>query len=450
MKTPSMRRRGRSLRDAAPMRHMALLFATFLAAGSVSAQTPPAEPDMTLASVVESALRDNPDLTSLLAKWEAMLERRAQAGALPDPMLKYSGMDTASGGKWPNTNEKRLMVEQEFPWFGKRGLREGIAVKDAEAMQLELETMAQDVVLMAKETYYDLYAVQRVIGVTRTDGEVLQSMSKIADAQYATGQRSQQDALKAKSEITMLKQRLLALEAQKNALKAKLNRLMNRRADAPLGTAVTGPPLPAPVSAERLFDLAATNRPEVHAAQVQTERYGLERQLMSKDSAPDYKLGLEYRNFSDSDDMVMFTVSVDLPVWQSKYRAGVREADRMMAASQAAREAAVRQSALDVQDAQFKLMTARQSLDLYRAELIPQAEARFKASEAGYQTGKVDFLDLLESQRFLINAHVMAAMAEGTVGMQSARLDRAVGRDLTAGAPAAGTTGAREGAEHAK
>jgi cobalt-zinc-cadmium efflux system outer membrane protein len=67
---------------------------------------------------------------------------------------------------------------------------------------------------------------------------------------------------------------------------------------------------------------------------------------------------------------------------------------------------------------------------LYKTALVPQAEARFNASEAGYRTGKVDFLDLLESERFLLNARVMTVMAEGNVGMQLARLERAVGTDL--------------------
>ena len=100
--------------------------------------------------------------------------------------------------------------------------------------------------------------------------------------------------------------------------------------------------------------------------------------------------------------------------------------------------AAERQSALDVQDAAFKLQTARSTLELYRMELIPQAQARFSASEAGYRTGKVDFLDLLESERFLLNAKIMAAMAEGTLGMQSARLERAIGTALPADGTQAG------------
>src|ERR1035437_1717251 len=94
---------------------------------TVEAQAPLAATNLTLNEVVDLAVRDNPQLQSLRTKWEAMQERPAQAGALPNPMFTYSGMDMASGGTWPDTSEKRFMVQQEFPWFGKRGLRGGIA-----------------------------------------------------------------------------------------------------------------------------------------------------------------------------------------------------------------------------------------------------------------------------------------------------------------------------------
>jgi outer membrane protein, heavy metal efflux system len=299
-------------------------------------------------------------------------------------------------------------------------------------MQRELGAMTRGVVMMVKESYFQLHAIEEVIATTRKDDEVLHRMAKIAETMYSTGERTQQDVLKAKAEITMLKQRLLELDAQETTLKAKLNTLLNRRADEPLGATVTPPEDGFTGSLEALFALAAANRPEVGAAQAQIERYDLEKKLMAKEGLPDYRLGVEYRSIGYSDDMIMFTVGVDLPVWRSKYRAGVREAELMKASSQAAREAAERQSSRDVQDAAFRLLTARRSLELYRAELIPQAEARFKASEAGYQTGKVDFMDLLEGQRFLLSVRVMAAMAGGDVGMELARLERAVGVELKA------------------
>ena len=417
--------------------HVGLLL-TFCLAAMAWAEPQEIASSLTLDQVVNATLQENPQLRSLRAKWEATKERPVQERALPNPTLNYSGMDMISGGNWPDTGEKRVGVEQSFPWFGKLGLKGKIAEKDAETMQREYETIQREVLMMVKETYFDLYAVQHTLPITRAEEDVLKRIEQIAETKYSTGEASQQDVLKAQAEITMLKQKLLELEQQEIVLKAKLNQLLNRRADAPLGLAVTAPPAGIDVQSEALFSVADKNRPEIKGAEAQIQRSQYERDLMEKEYFPEYRLGVEYRNvgvdwsnFSRSDNMLMFTIGIDLPIWQTKYRAGVREAEKMIESSRAALEAAQRQTSFDVQDAQFKLLTARRTLALYRDALVPQAEARLEASEAGYRTGKVDFLDLLESERFLLNARVMAAMAEGNIGVQHARLERAVGTGLT-------------------
>ncbi len=385
---------------------------------------------LTLDEVVDAAVRDNAQLHALRARWEAIRERPVQARTLPNPMFQYAGMDMTDRGNWPNTEEKRFMVEQSFPWFGKLGLKGKIAEKEAEADEHMYQAMLREVIMMVKENYFDLYAVQRSLSITHAEEEVLKRMTRIAETMYATGVRTQQDVLKAEAELTMLKQKLLELEQQEVVIKARLNNLLNRRADSPLGLAVTAPDVEGEPDLEQLFRIAEEQRHEIEHAQAQIERNRYERQLMRKESFPDYKLGVEYRNFREGDDMVMMIVGFDLPIWRTKYRAGVREAEKMIESSQAAKEATERQVSLDVRDAQFKLVTARRTRELYRTALIPQAQARFDASEAGYRTGKVDFMDLLESERFLLSARVMAAMAEGNVGMELARLERAIGTEL--------------------
>ena len=388
---------------------------------------------LTLEQAVTAALAENPQLHAMRAKWEAMRERPAQAQALPNPMFKYSGMDAADSGRWPNTNEKRFMLEQEFPWSGKRGLRGKVATKEAEAMQRDYEAMQREVVMLVKESYFDLYAVQQTIAITRDEEAVLQRMVKTIETMYSTGERSQQDLIKAQAEVTLLQPKLFELEQQAATLKAKLNQLLNRRADAALGLTVTAPRDELVPTSAQLFALAENNRAEIKGVQAQIQRGQAERDLMQKEFWPDYRLGVEYRSFRSAmdPDMVMFTVGFDLPLWQGKYKAGVREAEKMIESSRASLEAAVRQTSFDVQDAWFKLQTARRTLELYRKTLIPQAEMRFQASDASYRTGKVDFMDLLESERFRLSARVMTAMAEGNLGMQLARLERAVGTELT-------------------
>ncbi len=390
---------------------------------------------LTLDYVVDTALRANAQLRSMHARYEAMQERPIQERALPNPMLQYGSMDMVKQGSWPNTNEKRFMLSQEFPWFGKLGLRGEVATKEAEAMQREYDAMVREVIMMVKESYFDLYAVQRALAITRAEQDVLEQMQKIAETKYGVGEVMQQDVLKAQAEISMLQQRLYELEQEEVVLKAKLNLFLNRRADSPLGFAVTEPQREFEVKAEELFSLAERERPEIKQARANIQRNQAERNLMRREFFPDYRLGLEYRSFRTGDNMVMFTLGFDLPIWRAKYSAGVRESEKMIESSQAGLEAAQREAAFDVQDAYFKLLTARRTLELYQTALVPQAEARFEASEAGYRTGKVDFLDLLESERFLLSTRVMAVMAEGNIGMQLGRLERAVGTDLKPGTP---------------
>jgi outer membrane protein TolC len=424
-------------------RRMFVIVAGLLGAATVlRAEPKELVSSLTLDQAVAEALRNNPQVRALQAKWEAARERPAQERTLPDPMVSFKTMDTIDNYQF---QEKRVEVEQTFPWFGTLSLRGKVAEKDADLAGRDRQAVELEVVMAVKEDYFDLYAVQHTLSITRSEEEVLKRMESIAESRYSTGEATEQDVIKAQAEITMLKQRLLDLEQQQHTLEAKLDLLMDRPVDAPVSLAVTAPEVETVADTGGLLALAQQSRPEIGAARTQVERDEAQRALMQKEFFPDYRIGVEYRNvgadyssvnLTRSDNMVMFTIGFDLPLWQTKYRAGLREAEKSLESSQDALEAAQRQTAYDVQDARFKLQTDRDTVELYKASLIPQAESRFNASEAAYRTGKADFLDLLESERFLLNARVMEAMAEGALGMQLARLERAVGASLT---PAAGS-----------
>lgn len=396
-----------------------------------SSATPDKGKVLALDQLQAEVLRSNARLQAMRAKWEAIQERPKQAEALPNPMFTYRGMDTTRSGSFPDTDEKRFELEQSFPWPGKRSLKGRISIKDAEAMKSEYDAMMREVIMMVKEAYYDLHAVQKAASITRGEESLLKQIARIAETKYSTGESSQQDVLKAQSEITMINQRLLELEARKTTLKAELNTLMNRKPEAVLGDVMEESTSEFKADLERLLAIAEKQRPEIAGAKVQIERSELERKLMAKEYFPDLKLGAEYRSFGNgSDDMAMFMVGMEIPIWQGKYRAGTREAEKTTESGKAALDAVQKQVAFDVKDAHVRLLTTIQLLDIYRNTLVPQAEMRFKASQAGYSSGKSDFMELLESERFLLNARVMMAMTEGRVGMEFARLERAIGAEL--------------------
>ncbi|MFA4947486.1 MAG: TolC family protein [Candidatus Krumholzibacteriia bacterium] len=387
--------------------------------------SPVSSAGMTLEQLVAAALHDNAQLRAMRTNWEAMREMPVQERALPNPMFTFSGMDAADN--FPGLYEKRYSVEQSFPWPGKRGLRGRIAEKEAEGMRFDYEGMQREIVMMVKETYYELCANRKSVAIIRAEEDVLAQMTEIAETKYAVGEVSQQDVAKAQAEITMVRQKLLETEAQEASWSARLNTLLNRSTDAPLELVFETPPQISDSRLEELQGTAATNRPEVKAMRSQAESRELLKALMRKEYYPDITAGFEYRESFDTGGMAMFMIGIELPIWFNKNAAGVREAEKRVASGRAAVEAAQRTVEFDVRDAWFRLRTAWQTLDLYRKDLLPQAQLRFSASEAGYRVSKVDFMDLLESERFLLNARIMHVMAEADVGMQHARLERAIG-----------------------
>ena len=318
-------------------------------------------------------------------------------------------------------------MEQPLPGYGKRDLRKAMAVNAAAGITAEAEAMAREVVLMVKETAFEWQAVRNAHAITRDEEALLSRMAKVTEARYAAGEAAQTDVIKAYMELTLIRQKQIEWEGRDKTLKARLAQLMGRDAGTmPAQIEASMPDGAAPDPAPRIKE-ALGARAEIRAARLTVERSELQRRLMARESEPDFKVGLEYRSIERGEDMVMFMVGVDLPLWRSKNRAALREAGMMAAASEADLDSLERQVILDVQSACYKIETARRTLDLYRKELKPQADVRLHSSEAAYRAGKTDFNDWLESERFCLNVRTMAAMAEAEVGTGWARLERATG-----------------------
>lgn len=385
---------------------------------------------LSLDQAVKTALASDPRLVALGYTREAMEEKVIQANGLPNPMLTYRGMDIPEAGRFPNTGEKRYEIEQPLPGFGKRALREAVSRNEADSMVLEADARAREIAFRVKEAAYEWQALQKILQINAEEERLLARMIEVTKGRYATGEAAQVDVVKAQTELTMLRQKEVDLTGRGQTLRAKLASLMNRDAgNLPASIQAPVPEGPVPESAAQV-KRALEKRPEMSSARLKIERGELQRRLMAREVQPDYRVGLEYRSIDGGDDMLMFMAGVELPLWRSKNRAAVREAAMMVSASEADRDAVAREVTLEVQSACYKIDAAKRMLELYRKELMPQADVRLQSSEAGYSTGKVDFNDWLESERFRLTVRTMTVMAEADLGTGWASLERAVGGAL--------------------
>jgi len=83
-----------------------------------------------------------------------------------------------------------------------------------------------------------------------------------------------------------------------------------------------------------------------------------------------------------------------------------------------------------VNELYHEVKTDEEQINLYRYSLLPQAEQAFKASEVGYLAGKVDFLNLLDSERMILMIKTGYHKSIADFGKSLAQLERVVGIDL--------------------
>ena len=124
----------------------------------VSVRADDAKP-ATLDVLVREALAKNPEIESARRKWQAAKEKIPQARAWPDPMagVDFERMDSQNPFTY---SDAEWMVSQQFPWFGKRGLRAKVEEGNAARAFQEYVAKGLEVAAMVKQAYYDIFQMR--------------------------------------------------------------------------------------------------------------------------------------------------------------------------------------------------------------------------------------------------------------------------------------------------
>ena len=414
-----------------------VVFIVLAVAGQLHAERPVYDgPTLTLQSTLDEALAKNPDMVALRKQFEAARLRPAQERFLPPPMLE------AQIWQWPitsvnplDTNMYMFMVTQEVPGRGKRALKEAVAQKGVEMAENAIVVRARQVIGDVKRAYADLFVARRAIEVHLDSGDLLRQFADITETKYATGRVSQQDVLKAVTELSKVHDDLITMNQQTQSAAARLNTLLDRPPDGPIG------PLAEPrervllPSAEVLHALALKTHPELQAARLEVERTQAELAVVKRDYKPDFSVQGGYMLTPHGDDGILARVGITWP--QAPWSRG--KLDGRVAETMANGEAAAARVKsvenllrLAVQDAYVRVKAAGERAALLRTTLIPLSQQTLEVSRIGYQNDRGDFLAMLDNQRMLLHTQLDYLKALSEIEQALADLERAVGSELPA------------------
>lgn len=390
-------------------------------AGTVADSTAP----RTLEDYLSLARRANVTTRVAATRAVAARERVGVAKGYPDPTLAY-GYYAA-----PEAMEGRqeIILQQEIPFPGKRGLRGEVAARQAGMASRMADAMVLEVELDVKMAFYQYVGLAETARVLEAEVDLLGRMRGVAQVRYESGTAEQQEVLKVEVALSRLADETTLNRREIAAVRARLNELIAREASSPLPAPAWSVPDMSAIDHAAIADTALIRRPEIAGAREEIAMAEASRRLAKREFIPDFMLGVDYEFGADDEDWWELMAGVNLPIWIGKRRAMVREAEAMRESAEYRLQEETLRILREVETAAVRARAARERLERFDNAILPLAEQAFSASEAGYRTGRVDFLDYLDSERMLLEARKDYAMVIADLGMQMAALERAIGSD---------------------
>ncbi len=434
-----MNRRRLSIFIVSTAMGMALVAQQGEAAQSSDLQHPQEHPvyegaPLSLKGALNEALERNPELVALRAQLDVARQRPAQERVLAPPMLE------AQIWQWPintlnpaNTNMYMFMATQELPGRGKRELRAAVAEKDVAIASNDIDARARHIFDEVKQAYAELFVSRQAIEIHLANVDLLRQFADISQAKYTTGRMSQQDVLKAVLELSRLHDDIIMLDQEAKIATAKLNTLLDRPPDTPIG------PLEQPHEQTLLPSLAdlqsqaLERQPEIQGARLAVERAEAALAVARRDHKPDYSVQAGYLVVPHQTDAVLARVGItwpDAPWSRGRIEARVREASADVEAAKARQRSMENALRFAVEEAYIRGKAAEERAALLRTTIVPQSEQTMDVSRIAYQTDRVDFLALLDNERVLLNTRLDYYRALSDFEQAMADLERAVGTEI--------------------
>jgi len=397
-----------------------------------------------VAALVGTALSNNPELKASEARWQMFASKAKQAKALDDPMVMFrlQNMLSHEPGVFnldPNS-AKVVGISQQLPFWGKRALREKVAQSEAESYKWAFEERKLELTKMVKESYYQLWAVNKMLGVIDKNVKILSNFLTINELKYSVGQGVQQDIYKAGLEKSKMLDMQISLQQQRKSLESNLNYLLNRQGNIPIGS-IAEFTLPRIImTREQLNESALNNRPQVKSLASLIMKAQAACSLAKKESYPDFNISAEYMfrepiasGMATDPGYNMFSVglSFNLPIQQQKRRAMVAEST--FETSMATEELNALKNSINytINETLAQLDRRRQQVELYKGGIIPQSEQSLESALISYRVNKVDFLTLLDSRMNLFNYERELYESKAEYMMKLAQLEAVVGCEVT-------------------
>ena len=342
------------------------------------------------------AMLNQPQVEAAYYGWAASVQRITAERSLPDPRVTFS----ADIANMVMSLMPGLMMD--FPGPGKLKAAAGVATAESEVRYFAFEWSVLQTSFALKKAYYELHFLDAKVGVNRETLRLVEEIEKLARTQNEVGKVTLQDVLRAQIEQERLATEIANLDDSRNPLLAQFKAALGLKAEdttTPVPQKFESTPLD--LSSDKLFATALTRNPRLRAMEAEVRRADASLRLAFKSRVPDFNLGVE-ADVKASPVFVTPQIGITLPIWRDKIAAQIAEAQAGKRSAEARLSAEQIALAVEFAEKAFMFREASRTLELLTERLLPKARQSLEVAQSGYVSGKVDFLNLLDAERTLL------------------------------------------------
>ena len=158
-----------------------------------------------------------------------------------------------------------------------------------------------------------------------------------------------------------------------------------------------------------VYALIVRNNPQLKGFQNDIEAATAEEKIAQKRFYPDIGIGAAFDSGMgrDGSDRVMAKVAITLPIWQKNYKAAERQAKAQTRQAMQQRIQMTNNLLAKARQIIYEYENNERTIRLYVDTIIPKTRQMLTASEAAYLANKIDFLNLVDAQRALLDSQLM-------------------------------------------
>ena len=390
------------------------------AAMSASAQQRAAAAPLTLASAVQLALENNPEISAARREIDAAQGARTQAGAYQNPTLSLEVEDVRR-----DSRTTTVVLSQPFELGGKRAARMAVAERTVDLAGAQLATRQAGLRASVTAAFFAALVAQERVRLAQTALELASIGSQTAGKRVLSGKVSPVEEIRAKVAEANVRLELVQAQGELQTSLQELRALTAHSVHIEVldGNVLALPMLPAQAALQERMAQA----PMLRQAQLEVRRLGALATLENTKRVPDITVSAGVQRAQDQGrSQAVIGISVPLPFFDTN-RGGIAEAlGRRDKAEDEARSVELRLLA-DVAAALQRHATARAEVQALQSEILPGAQSAFDAARKGFELGKFDYLETLDAQRTLLQARTQHLRAVADAHRSATDLDRLLG-----------------------